>query len=157
MSKRLGGTSVIASIPSVKSFQKASGPLAPGKRQPIPTIAISSARMCPLWLLSIDRIDREITGFPAAETLCKLRYFIKAVDTLVDHRHPIVLFAIGHGRGRLRIARVMRMDELRAVNTFEGAKIVDVHSLFPSGRSENSFPAQRLASGAKDRPAQRSE
>ncbi|GAA4720354.1 hypothetical protein GCM10023263_72600 [Phytohabitans rumicis] len=39
MSYRLAGTSVIASPPPLSSCQNCANPLAPGKRQPMPTTA----------------------------------------------------------------------------------------------------------------------
>ena len=39
MSYRLAGTSVIASPPPLSSCQSCASPLAPGKRQPMPTTA----------------------------------------------------------------------------------------------------------------------
>src|SRR5262249_13845767 len=72
-----------------------------------------------------------------------------AVDLVVDVRKPVVLFGVGHRRDGLRVASVVGVDQLMALDAFSRAQIRHVHALLPAGSGDHTLAGERLQGRAK--------
>jgi len=76
---------------------------------------------------------------------------VEAVDALVNLGHPPMFFGVGHGCQRLRIARIVRMNQLMPFDAFDRPQVSDVHPFQPTRRGHDPLAAERFGRRTENR------